>query len=220
MIVDTVVYGVLWNKSRYDHGWYTHTQLFEAESMLRVFFGVAGSDGGRRRHVIIETTMFVIGDDQQAVFPTRRIAYGFVNGFDQGLTVSDIVQRMLGLAASIGVIGNIPVVRFDKSVKVGIISLNIGGKSVEAMPIHFVDIMQGGDTRYRPLNRLAFATVYSPGRRYTFCVKRIKDAAILKVEAENRFPFSHLLGGGAVVKTAGRSAVYEKAVRPGRAWQR
>src|SRR5689334_12597876 len=74
MIVNSVIDDTPGNQRRDDEGRNAHPQLRKVEVVaviFRVGDWVAGSDGARRRYMVIKTAMFVVGDDQHAMFPVR-----------------------------------------------------------------------------------------------------------------------------------------------------
>ncbi len=68
--------------------------------------------------MVVKTTVFVVGDEQQAFFPNRRIAEGLINRLDQRLPFPDVVQGMLGIA---GLIVDVYVKRLVEDVAVKIV---------------------------------------------------------------------------------------------------
>src|SRR2546430_1836167 len=74
-------------------------------------------DGARRRYVVEEASVLVVGDDQRALGPDLRCAERLVDSLDEGFALLDPTDRMLRLAPEEGglrrVVPGMSVVGFD-----------------------------------------------------------------------------------------------------------
>src|SRR5579859_310587 len=71
VIVDSMVDGSPGKQWRDDDSRHADAQLCKVEAVATIFWiggCITGGDGLRRRHVVIKTTVFVVGDDQDAAF--------------------------------------------------------------------------------------------------------------------------------------------------------
>ena len=89
MIVDRSVDYVLLDEWRDDNRRNSYTELVEPkviEDIVFIAYAVAWRRHRWRTDMIVEAAVFVIGDQQKAFVPVRRIANCLVDRFDQALT--------------------------------------------------------------------------------------------------------------------------------------
>src|SRR5207244_1332410 len=79
---------------------------------------ISRSNGLRRRHMVIKSSMLIIGDDEQAAFPVGRVPKRLVNLLEKRLSPCDIIFWMLRIAAH--KVRRDVIVRLDKGIGRGI----------------------------------------------------------------------------------------------------
>src|SRR3978361_2165740 len=84
---------VFWNQWRHNNGWNPRSKLFEGEPLTAPPRSCGQCRSGS--DMVIEATMLVPGDDEEALAPDRRFADGFVGGFDEALARGDASERVL-----------------------------------------------------------------------------------------------------------------------------
>ena len=101
MVVDGVVDHARRDQRRDDECGDADAELIVLEMMLdiAVGHGVTGRHGSGRGHVVVETPVLVEDDQQQAVFPVRRVADGLVHGLDELFAAGYVIERVHGIAA-------------------------------------------------------------------------------------------------------------------------
>ncbi len=124
MIVDRVIDDSARNKWGDDDSRYAHAQLCEIKSIAVIFWVgrfISWGYGLWRRDMVIKAAVFVICDDEQAIFPVWRVPNRLVNLLEQGLAACNVILRMLRIAAD--KIRGCMIIRLDKSIGSGVIGI-------------------------------------------------------------------------------------------------
>src|SRR6185369_5663542 len=89
------------DQRRNNHCGHAHAELIESKSPLivRRWAVVIRRWSTRRDVMIVEASVFIVSNDEQAVVPDSRVPNRFVDCLDQLLSTRNAVHRMLRRAA-------------------------------------------------------------------------------------------------------------------------